>query len=148
MKYFTMAEMTRSATAQRLGIDNSPTVAQRQNITDLVDILLDPIRAAWGGPIVVNSGFRCKELNAIVGGAAGSQHTKGQAADIECTSRKESDNKRLFDMIRNMNLPFDQLINEYGYNWIHISYAPHGRHRVLEAKKVNGRTVYTDITGR
>ena len=143
MKYFTMHELTRSSTASRLGIDNTPGKAAVVNLQNLVDTLLDPIRAAWGKPIVVNSGYRCPELNRSIGGAANSQHTKGQAADIECVSRDPEENKRLFRLIRNLNLPFDQLINEFDYNWIHISYVPKGRHRVLEAKKVGGKTVYS-----
>ena len=143
MKYFTMHELTRSDTASRHGIDNKPGIKETVCLQQLVDILLDPIRAAWGRPIVVNSGYRCPELNRLVGGAANSQHTKGQAADIECLTRNPDDNRRLFQLIRNMNLPFDQLINEFGYSWIHISYVPGGRHRVLEAEKVAGKTVYT-----
>ena len=138
-----MHELTRSNTAARLGIDNTPGKAVIVNLQNLVDTLLDPIRAAWGKPIVVNSGYRCPELNRCIGGATNSQHTKGQAADIECVSRDPEENKRLFRLIRNLNLPFDQLINEFDYNWIHISYVPRGRHRVLEAKKVAGKTVYT-----
>jgi hypothetical protein len=145
MKYFTMDEMTRSDTARRYGINNTPNAEQKQNIRNLVDILLDPIRTAWGGPIRVNSGYRCSRLNALVGGVRGSQHTKGEAADIEVLSRNKADNKRLFNMIRSMNLPFDQLINEYDYDWIHISYTPRGRHKVLEGKKVGGKTVYTEM---
>lgn len=141
-----MDELTRSATAKRYGINNSPTGVIRENLQDLVDAILDPLRTAWGKPIIVNSGYRCPRLNSIVGGARNSQHTRGEAVDIECVSRNRNDNKRLFQLIRTLNLPFDQLINEYDYDWIHVSYVPQGRHRVLEAKRVNGRVTYIDIT--
>lgn len=148
MRYFTIRELTRSSTASRLGINNTPPLEVTENLQRLVDAVLDPLRTAWGKPIVVNSGYRCPELNRIVGGAYNSQHTKGQAVDIECMSRNPADNKRLFQLILNLNLPFDQLINEYGYDWIHVSYAPHGRHNVLEAKKMGGKTVYTVMKGQ
>ena len=146
MKYFTMSELTRSATAKRYGINNDPPGAAKESLQALVDTILDPLRAAWGKPIVVNSGYRCPRLNNIVGGARNSQHTSGEAVDIECISRDRAENKRLFQLIRTLNLPFDQLINEYDYDWIHVSYVPRGRHRVLEAKRINGRVTYIDIT--
>ena len=82
MKYFTISELTASATAQREGIDNRPTESAYHLLHVLVDQLLDPIREAWGEPIVVSSGYRCKELNALVGGAKNSHHMLGCAADL------------------------------------------------------------------
>ena len=76
MKYFSITELTASATAQREGIDNSPTESVHQLLLVLVEKLLDPIREAWGEPIVVSSGYRCKELNTLVGGAKNSQDRK------------------------------------------------------------------------
>ncbi|MCD7803098.1 MAG: D-Ala-D-Ala carboxypeptidase family metallohydrolase, partial [Clostridiales bacterium] len=69
MKYFTIEELTKSDTATRRGIDNTPTAEAVRNLTTLVDKVLDPLRSAWGGPIVVNSGYRCKALNEAVGGS-------------------------------------------------------------------------------
>ena len=80
--YFTISELTASATAQREGIDNRPTESAYHLLHVLVEQLLDPIREAWGEPIVVSSGYRCKELNALVGGAKNSHHMLGCAADI------------------------------------------------------------------
>lgn len=134
MKHFTINEMTRSATAKRYGIDNTPSPEVAHNIRNLVEKILDPLREAWGQPIIVSSGYRCPRLNKIVKGAANSQHILGQAADIHTVSDRPEDNKRLFDLIRKLNLPFDQLIDEYGYNWIHVSYGPRNRRNILHLK--------------
>lgn len=123
MKYFTYNEMTASATAKRLGIPNVPTWREAENLRLLVENVLDPLREAWGAPIIVTSGYRSKLLNETVGGAANSQHTTGMAADIRTLSDLPQDNERLFDLARRMDLPFDQLIDEYRYNWVHISYS-------------------------
>lgn len=127
MKHFTLHELTNSATAKRLGIDNTPDANITANLTALVDKVLDPLREAWGAPIIVSSGYRCPKLNKAVGGAASSQHMKGQAADIHTVSDDPKDNKRLYELIRRLALPVDQCINEYGYNWIHVSYSPRNR---------------------
>lgn len=142
MKYFTLAELTKSATAKRKGINNTPGLVETNALKALVENILDPLRAAYGKPIIVTSGFRCYLLNRAVGGAPSSQHVKGEAADIRSVSDKPEDNKRLFDLIRQLHLPFDQLINEYGYDWVHVSYGKRHRRQVLDAKKVNGATQY------
>lgn len=134
MKYFTINELTKSATASRRGIDNTPSSTIKANLTELVDNILDPLREAWGSPIIVTSGYRCQQLNKAVGGAKSSQHVYGQAADIRTVSDKPSDNKKLFDLILKLNLPYDQLIDEYGYNWIHVSYSPRNRKQILHIK--------------
>ena len=122
MKYFTMQELTASATARRKGIDNTPDAQAKANLTALVANVLDPLREKWGAPIVVTSGYRSVKLNRAVGGAARSQHCKGQAADIRSVSDTKKDNKRLFDLVKSSGLPFDQLIDEYDYDWVHISF--------------------------
>lgn len=134
MRYFTMNEMTRSATAKRHGIDNTPGEEAKGNLKALVENVLDPLRKAWGAPIIVDSGYRCPKLNKIVNGSPTSQHLTGQAADIKTVSDTPADNKRLFQLIQRLKLPFDQLIDEYGYNWIHVSYGPRHRRRVLHLK--------------
>ncbi len=131
MKYFTMNELTASATAKRKGIDNTPDATVKANLTALVANILDPLREAWGKPIVVSSGYRCPRLNRAVGGAAKSQHATGQAADIHTLSDTPAENKRLYDLIKSLKLPFDQLINEYNYNWVHVSYSPRNRRQEL-----------------
>ena len=100
MKYFSLDELCASATAQREGIDNRPTESAYHLLHVLVDQLLDPIREAWGEPIVVSSGYRCKELNALVGGAKNSHHMLGCAADL--IAGNKTDHRRLFNLIQQM----------------------------------------------
>ena len=129
MKHFTINELTRSATAQRLGIDNTPPAEALAHLEALVEHVLDPLREAWGGPIHVNSGYRCRALNKAVGGAAGSQHMRGEAADITVGSRL--DNARLYRLLQQLDLPVDQVINERDFAWIHVSYGPRHRREYL-----------------
>ena len=82
MKYFNIEELVKSATAERLAIDNTPPRAAQQMLTVLVEQLLDPIRRRYGAPIIVTSGYRCPALNTAVGGVANSHHIVGCAADI------------------------------------------------------------------
>ena len=131
MKYFTIAELTRSDTARRLGIDNKPPASAVKALTLLVDEVLDPLREAWGGPIRVNSGYRCPELNKVVGGTPSSQHQRGEAADITVGSR--SANRRLLALIKRLDLPVDQCIDEKGCRWIHVSHRK-GRNRRMYMK--------------
>lgn len=125
-QFFTIRELTDSDTASKRGIDNTPGGSERQALTRLIDNCLDPIRRMWGGPITVNSGYRCDKLNAAVGGVPTSQHRLGEAADITAGSPQE--NKELFEKIRYSNIQFDQLIDEKGYAWVHVSYRE-GRNR-------------------
>lgn len=126
MKYFTMKELTKSSTADKLGIDNTPTPEASVALSNLVTHVLDPLREMYGKPITVNSGYRCTKLNAAVGGAKTSQHMRGEAADITAGSKTE--NKKLFELIRD-NLPFDQLIDESNYSWVHVSYVSTSKNR-------------------
>lgn len=134
MKYFTIEELTKSPTAKRKGIDNTPNAEVKKNLTALVDNVLDPLREAWGAPIIVTSGYRCGKLNRAIGGAKASQHMKGQAADIRTVSDKPADNKKLFELIQKLKLPYDQLIDEFGYNWVHVSYSSRHRRQILHIK--------------
>lgn len=132
MKYFTFAEFERSAIAQKRKIDNTIPDNIKPNIVALVDKVLDPLRTLWGKPLIVSSGYRCPTLNKAVGGSKTSQHMSGQAADIKADTR--ADNKALFHLLINSNLPFDQLIFEAGDidegpDWLHISYKDVGRNR-------------------
>lgn len=127
MVYFTINELCYSATAQANGINNTPNATQRNALTALVDTVLDPLRRAWGKPILVNSGYRCPALNKAVGGAASSQHLRGEAADI--TTGSPQSNKQLYDLAISLRLPIDQLIGERGYTWLHISHKASGYNR-------------------
>ena len=143
-KYFTLEEMTASATAKRKGISNKPTPDIVAALQRLVTNVLDPLREEWGAPIIVTSGYRSVKLNTAVGGARGSQHTYGQAADIRTVSDRPEDNRKLRDLLIKLNLPFDQLIDEYNCDWLHVSYRAAGnRGQILSAKWVKGKTVYT-----
>ncbi len=137
MKYFTIEELCASDTAERKKIDNTPNADARLRMQRLIEQLLDPIRAAWGGPITVNSGYRSPALNKAVDGVSNSQHMKGEAADITVGSQEA--NKQLFDLIvelrQNGRISFDQLIDESNYSWLHISFKATGnRNQVLHKK--------------
>ena len=121
MKYFTIEELCASDTARK-GIDNTPNADARLRMQTLIEQLLDPIRAAWGGPITVNSGYRSPELNKKVRGVSNSQHMKGEAADI--TVGSQADNRRLFELA----VSLQKEGNESNYAWVHISYRQ-GRNR-------------------
>jgi uncharacterized protein YcbK (DUF882 family) len=127
MKYFTIKELTRSTTAQLRGLDNTPSQQVIDNLRALVENVLDPLREAWGAPIHVNSGYRCAALNKAVGGVPTSQHILGEAADITVGTRAQ--NQRLYALLRQLDLPVDQAINEHDFRWIHVSYGPRHRRR-------------------
>lgn len=133
-KNFDWKEFTKSDTATRLHINNEITDWDvRDNIKALVDYVLQPLRDAWGGPLFINSGYRCKELNEAVGGVATSQHTKGQAADVACT-----DPYALAKLAKRMKLDFDQMIIYPSF--VHFSYKKDGENRgqLLYNKKYKG----------
>ena len=122
-------------------MSNNPTPEHLENIRVLCERILEPIRAKYG-PIVISSGYRSKTLNHYIGGALKSQHMEGKAVDIDMDGMGTVTNKEIFEYIK-YNLEFDQLINEFNYAWIHVSYnAGKNRKQILDALKVNGRTVY------
>ena len=129
MKYFTIKELCKSSTAIQKGINNTPNSEIVNNLKQLVDCILDPLRERYGKPITVNSGYRCSALNKAVGGSKTSQHIKGLAADITAGSSKE--NKILFQLAQELNLPFDQLIDEKNFSWVHISFSSKPRKQIL-----------------
>lgn len=123
MKYFTIKELTESNTANKNNIDNTPNKQEEYNLIQLVDNILDPLREGYGKPIIVTSGFRCEKLNNLVKGSKTSQHKTGQAADIKTVKDTKEENKKLFELIQKLDLPFDQLIDEHNYDYIHVSYS-------------------------
>lgn len=132
MKYFTINELCKSKTASRKKIDNTPTEDVKKKLKLLIELILDPLREAYGAPIIVDSGYRCPKLNKSVGGSSTSQHKTGEAADIRTVKDTPEENKKLYDLIKKLKLPFDQLINEYGFNWVHVSYSPRNRRQELK----------------
>ena len=126
MKHFTIGELCASTTADARGIKNTPMLQETGNLKALADNVLDPLREWYGKPIYVNSGYRCPQLNRMVGGKPTSQHLKGEAADITAGSKEE--NRKLFAYIR-ANLTFDQLIDEKDFSWVHVSFKRNGENR-------------------
>ena len=145
-KHLSFEECTRSGTADKLGIiNNNPNDSVIENMKLLAEKVFEPIREHFGKPIHVSSMFRGLPLNQAVKGSITSQHCSGQAMDIDMDSKGKPTNKEVFDYIK-ANLEFDQLINEFDYSWIHVSYVKgKNRKQVLKAKKVNGRTTYETI---
>lgn len=134
MKYFTLNELIKSDAARRSKINNTPNKQEENNLIALVENILDPLREAYGKPIIVTSGFRCERLNKLVNGSKTSQHRTGQAADIRTVEDTVEENKKLFNLAQELNLPFDQLIDEYNYDWVHVSYSPRNRKQILHIK--------------
>jgi zinc D-Ala-D-Ala carboxypeptidase len=118
-KYITYNEAVRSQTATRHKIDNTPNEEQLSNMKIVARLCFDPIREFYGKPLRVSSFFRCKALNTKIKGSRTSQHMEGKAIDIDTGDRNE--NRRIF-MWASQNLKFTQLINEYDFSWVHISY--------------------------
>ena len=143
---FMLREFVNSTTAARKGISNKPTEVHLANLSFLINNVIQPLRDKIG-PIRVTSGYRSPALNRAIGGSSRSQHSKGMAADIQFVRDNEMDNKVIFDTILEMELDFDQMINEFDYSWIHISYnKKKNRKQVLEAyKDSNNKTKYREV---
>ena len=142
---FTLAEMTKSETALRHGMDNSPNQEQISNLQALAVNVLQPIRDHYKRGVKVNSGFRHPDVNARVGGSRTSDHTRGMAADIEIPGVA---NAELAGWIQ-QNLDYTQLILEFytpgvpDSGWVHVSYDPANlKKQVLTAMREDGKTVY------
>jgi hypothetical protein len=142
---FTLKELTKSDTATRLGIDNTPDDATIENLKLLCEMVLQPVREHFGKSVTVNSGYRSSESNAAVGGSKTSDHCKGQAADIEIDGLP---NPELAQWIMD-NLDYTQLILEFytqgqpNSGWVHVSYDPNNlKKQELTAVKVAGKTTY------
>jgi hypothetical protein len=130
-KHISFDEATVSNTATRFGIENNPSDIQLACMKLVAEKCFEPLRTWYNKPIKVNSFFRCESLNAKVGGSKTSQHVKGEAIDLSGGNKEE--NKKLFDWCKE-NLEFDQLINEYDFTWVHISYTIKNRKQILAIK--------------
>ncbi len=141
---FTLAEFTKSQTALRKGLDNTPGEQHLINAKALFENVVQPVRDHFG-VTVINSGYRGPALNEAVGGSNKSQHCKGEAVDIECPGVANYDVAKWIED----NVEFDQLILEFytpgipDSGWVHVSYKAEGnRKSVLTAMKEDGKTVY------
>jgi len=148
-KHISYKEATKSNTATRLGIDNTPGDYELTNMQTVAEKIFEPLRAFVGRPIKINSFYRCEELNKAIGGSSRSQHCEGRAIDLDDTFTHAT-NAEMFNYIKE-HLNFDQLIWEFGTNenpdWVHVSYVSEdqNRNRCLKAEKVNGKTQYRVI---
>ena len=145
-EHFTLAEAIRSESAKRNGISNMPSPEHIANLKQLAENIFEPIRANFRCPILISSGYRSKELNAKIGGSNTSQHSFGQAIDIDMDGTTYGvTNAEIFHFIKD-KLPFDQLIWELGNDtnpdWVHCSYSNRFRKEVLIAYKTLGTTHY------
>jgi hypothetical protein len=147
-KHLSLAEVSRSETAKRKGINNTPSGEHLENFKKLAENIFEPIREHFGVPIHISSGYRSKELNAAIGGSSSSQHCSAEAIDIDMDGSPNGvTNKMVFDFIKD-NLNFDQLLWEFGNDtnpdWVHVSYESTGKQRkqILKVIKANGKTSY------
>jgi hypothetical protein len=147
-EHITLAEAIRSETAKRRGIINQPDEDQIKKMKALAENIFERVRAGLGNkPIYISSFFRSKELNERIGGEPTSQHTKGEAVDLDNDVYGSPTNAEIFNYIKD-NLIFDQLIAEDidvngNPGWVHVSYNfPQNRRQVLKMKRVNGKPIY------
>jgi hypothetical protein len=146
-EHLTLAEVTKSQTATRLGIDNDPDAHQLAALKSIAEHIFEPVRNHFGVPIGISSGLRSKALNQAIGGSSRSQHCHGQALDIDADIYGGITNADIFHYIKD-NLDFDQMIWEFGTDqepaWVHVSFVDDGTNRgqTLRAIKENGKTKY------
>ena len=145
---FSLSELTKSQTAERKGIDNTPSPTHQENLKSLCEMILQPVRDHFGQVVSVSSGYRSPELCAAIGSKSTSQHAKGEAADFEIFGLS---NKTLADYI-DQNLHYDQLILEYwnesdpNSGWVHCSFSEgNNRKQYLRAYKEDGKTKYEAV---
>jgi len=131
-KNLSLAEVTKSVTAKRLGIDNTPDDWTKENLRQVAINVFQPLRDAFGCPIYVSSGYRSAELNTAIGGSKRSQHVEGRALDLDADVYGRCTNAQIFNYIKD-NLEFDQLIWEFGDesnpDWVHVSFVYDGDNR-------------------
>ena len=145
---FSLSELTKSQTAERKGIDNTPSAEHQENLKSLCTNVLQRVRDHFGQVVTISSGYRSPELCVAIGSKTTSQHAKGEAADFEIFGVS---NKELADWIH-YNTQYDQLILEYwkesdpNSGWVHCSYSQgKNRRQYLRAYKDEGKTKYEPI---
>jgi len=144
-----LAEVTKSATAIRMSIANTPSATHLIALKEVSKNIFQPCREHFGKPLAVTSGYRSEALNEAINGSKNSQHSKGEALDLDADVFGGFSNAELFNYIKS-SLAFDQLIWEFGNNnnpdWVHCSYKTQGnRNEVLIAIKTNGKTTYRKL---
>lgn len=148
--HISYSEATKSRTASRLGIDNTPDAAALEAMRHVASTIFEPTRAHFGGrPLAATSFYRSPALNRAIWGSPSSQHCKGEAIDIDADVFGGPTNRAIFEYIRTQ-LDFDQLIWEFGTDenpaWVHVSAKVQGnRGRVLRAIRADGFTRYEAI---
>lgn len=145
-KNITYIEATKSATAIKKGIDNTPTNETLEIMQYVAENVFEPLREHFNVPIGITSFYRSSALNKAVGGSSTSEHVNGSAIDIDADVFGRITNKEIFNYIKD-NLNFNQLIWEFGNDnepaWVHVSLKKSGnKKQILQAKKINGRTKY------
>lgn len=151
-KNLSLAEVTKSATAKRRGIANEPTIEHLENLKALAENIFQPIREEFMCPIFVSSGYRSEALNQAIGGSKTSQHSKGEALDLDADVYGVITNADIFHYVLD-RLEFDQLIWEFGTDenpdWVHVSFKKDERNRmqVLKAIRKDGKTRYLPYEG-
>lgn len=139
-KHVTLAEFENSPTATTHGINNKMSESQIASAKLLCENVFEPLRSYLNTPIKISSGFRSVQLNKMIKGSSTSQHTKGEAMDLQIGAKG-------FNFIKD-KLDFDQLIWEFGNDeqpsWVHVSFSSKNRKQVLKATKKNGKTIYSN----
>lgn len=142
--HFTLAELTKSQTALRRGIANTPGPAEIKALTALCVNVLEPVRLHYKRPVIISSGFRSDQVNRLVRGSRTSQHVKGEAADFEVPGVSNLEVAQWMEA----NLNYDQLILEFytpgdpNSGWIHVSWRAKYRNQELTAVRRRGRVEY------
>lgn len=145
-EHISYSEAVKSQASVRNGFRNEPDAAQLQCMIDVAEAIFEPVRTHFGVPIAVSSFFRNIAVNAVIGGTKHSQHTKGQAIDIDADVYGGISNREIFDFIQ-CNLEFDQLIWEFGDDdnpgWVHVSFVKNNnRMEVIKSSRIGYKTVY------
>ena len=150
-KNLSLSEVTKSLTAKRLGIDNTPDDEWViENLKAIADVIFQPLRDSFRCPIFVSSGYRSPDLNAAIGGSKRSQHMEGRALDLDADVYGGCTNSEIFNWIRE-NVEFDQMVWEFGDagnpDWVHVSYVRDGvnRKRCLKALRDDRGKVYYEV---
>ena len=147
-KHFTLAELTKSQTGARQGLDNTPTAAVEKNLKHLAVTILQPLRDKIGKPVVINSGYRSQAVNSAVGGSATSAHRFGHAVDLIVPGYAGGDVKKLAlyieKFLKDNKIAFDQLIFEYNA-WVHIGIKSGNNKQRNQVITINNKGTFNGI---